>query len=151
MNYDLRLTCSPAIAFLTSRANAIKMLESRIAVIIAYLKSQPASYLRNASLAPSSDKSPDHTILRSISALEAQLRLASPEDLIGIAQESEQSKTDVELISLLSSLTKSVSDVRTLTRRWVTIEPQKRKMQIGNLLGSQLPDTAPEDQPIDLV
>jgi hypothetical protein len=24
-------------------------------------------------------------------------------------------------------------------------------MQIGNLLGSQLPDTAPEDQPIDLV
>ena len=151
MTCVLKLTYSSAIAFLTSRANAIKMLQSRIAVIVAYLKSQPASYLMNASITPSSKESPDHTILRSISALEAQLRLASPADLIGIAQESEQSKTDVELINLLSSLTKSVSDVKTLTRRWTTVEPQKRKMQMGNLLGSQLPDAGPEDQPIELI
>jgi COP9 signalosome complex subunit 6 len=127
------------------------MLQSRIAVIVAYLKSQPASYLTDASLPPSGNKSIDHSILRSISALEAQLRLASPADFVGIAQESDQSKTDVELITLLSNLTKSVGDVKTLKRRWATVEPQKRKMQIGNVLGSQIPDTAAEDPPMDLL
>jgi COP9 signalosome complex subunit 6 len=145
---DTLLTVSSAIVFLTSRANAIKMLQSRIAVITAYLKAQPKSYLTDSTLMPSNGNPLDHSILRSISALEAQLRLASPADVIGISEESEQSKTDVELISLLSALTNTVSDFKSLNKHWSSVEPHRRsKMNVGQFLSSTLPEIQAEDSP----
>jgi hypothetical protein len=109
------------------------MLQSRLAVVTAYLKAQPASYLTDSSLTPSPTNKPDHQILRSLAALETQLRLTSPEDVIGITQENDAAKTDVELISLLTSITQSALDVKTLSKRWQAVEPQKRKGMGGML------------------
>jgi hypothetical protein len=107
------------------------MLHSRIAVIIAYLKAQPATYLTDQKMEPSDSERPDHEILRSIAALEAQLRLTSPADMVGISQESNHSKTDVELISLLSGLTKVVGNAKSLTRKWAQTETARRRNMMG--------------------
>jgi COP9 signalosome complex subunit 6 len=135
-----------AISFLNSRANAIKMLQSRIAVIVAYLKAQPATYLTDPDMNPSDSERPDHEILRSIAALEAQLRLTAPADVAGISQESNQSKTDVELISLLSGLTKVIGNAKSLTRKWTQAETAKRRAMMGGFSNSQMSDMQGVDE-----
>lgn len=122
------------------------MLQSRLAVIIAYLKSQPASYVTDASIAPSSTQSPDYQILRSIAALEAQLHLSSPADVVGMKLELYQSKTDVELVSLLSTLTKTVGDVKTFAKRSAALEPLKRKANIADMLNDPRQIDAANDE-----
>jgi hypothetical protein len=101
------------------------MLKSRLQVIIDYLQSQSPSYLTDASLPVSTDSVPDHKILRSIYALIAQANLAAPSDGSGISKESAQTQTHVELIGLLSSLTRSMADIRTLGSRQHMVENQK--------------------------
>jgi COP9 signalosome complex subunit 6 len=115
------------VASLQTKANAITVLKSRLDLLSSYLKSLPPSYLTDASVSREQTDPPlNHEILRSISALTAQLHILSPADLSGFAKEVKQTKTDVELINLLSTLTRNVSDVKQLGKRWHLIEPRKR-------------------------
>ncbi len=90
------------------------MLKSRLQIIIGYLHSQGPSYLTDASIPVATDNVPDHKILRSIYALAAQVNLTAPSDVSGMPLESARTQTNAELIGLLSSLTRSMADIKTL-------------------------------------
>jgi COP9 signalosome complex subunit 6 len=107
------------------------VLKSRLDLLSSYLKSLPTSYLTDASIPREQANPPlNHEILRSISALSTQLHILSPADLSGFAKEVKETKTDVELIKLLSTLTRNVSDVKQLGKRWHLIEPRKRSAYV---------------------
>ncbi|PNS17424.1 26S proteasome regulatory subunit rpn-8 [Sphaceloma murrayae] len=121
------------IASLTSKANAIKMLHSRINLLKSYLQSLPPSYLTDNSIPPSSDNQIPHTILRQISALLSRLPLLAPPTITQLSQAegstlqsdtaphqpaaSNTEASDVALTTLLSSLTKTIADTRELTQK----------------------------------
>ena len=132
---------------LSAKANAIKMLQSRLNLLTAYLQSLPSSYLSDASipLNPEQASSLHQPTLRSISALLARLPLLTPPDTTSFTRESEQTASDVELISLLSSLTRTVQDVKELGKKWGLTEPRKGGRGHGGPLGQGMGDMMDED------
>jgi COP9 signalosome complex subunit 6 len=104
------------------------MLQSRLKLLTAYLQSLPPSYLSDPTIAldPETSGPLNQPILRSISALLARLPLLTPPDTASFTRESEQTASDVELISLLSSLTRTVQDAKELGKKWNMAEPRKR-------------------------
>jgi len=112
------------ITSLTAKANAIKMLHQRIALLHTYLSSLPPTYLSDASLpVMASGPSPlNHQILRSASALLARLPLLIPADTPAFERESLEEKSDVELISLLSQITSSTQAAKELGRKHAVVE-----------------------------
>ena len=117
------------IASLTGKTNAIKMLRSRVDLITSYLQSLEPSYLTDASLPLFADTSPplNHPLLRNISSLLSRLPLlappsaaempattsaAEPATTSSFAQGSAHATSDVHLVALLSSLTRTVAEAR---------------------------------------
>jgi COP9 signalosome complex subunit 6 len=126
------------IASLTAKANAVKMLHARLDIIAAYLKNLPPSYISNAtpSNAESSivDYTPvNHSILRSIEALLSRLSLLIPADAVAFEQEMLSEKNDVDLVSLLSVVTKSIKDIRDTGRKYSLIETGKHAKAKGDI------------------
>jgi COP9 signalosome complex subunit 6 len=103
------------------------MLQLRLNLLSTYLTSLPPSYLTDASIpVDPTSTTLNQPILRSISALLARLPLLTPPDSASFLQETQQSKSDVELITLLSALTRGVQDAKELGRKWQMAEPRKR-------------------------
>ncbi|KAF2674272.1 hypothetical protein BT63DRAFT_435411 [Microthyrium microscopicum] len=120
------------LSSIKTKYNAVKMLQSRLDLITAYLKAQPASYLTDASLSPADSTSPiDHEVIRSIAALAAELQLTSPAKLVELTKETQQAKTDGKVLQLLAQLTEHASDVKMLGRRVHVAEPRRRKEAAG--------------------
>jgi COP9 signalosome complex subunit 6 len=118
------------IASLTAKANAIKMLHARITLIAVYLQNLPPSYISNAvpeGVEPNDKKyTPvNHSILRSIQALLTRLSLLIPADAVGFEHELMSEQNDVNLVSLLSTLTQSIKDVRETGRKFAIVDTQK--------------------------
>lgn len=118
------------IASLTAKANAIKMLHSRINLIAVYLQNLPPSYISNTDTAAteSSDKQytpVSHSILRSIQALLGRLSLLIPADSAAFEHELMSEQNDVNLVSLLSTITGSIKEVREAGRKFHIIDNQK--------------------------
>ena len=104
------------------------MLQSRLDLMTAYLKSQPTSYLTDASISPSETAGQlDHEVLRSISALAAELKLTSPTELFDLSIETEQARTDGKILELLASMTQHAGDLKVLGRRVQAAEPRRRR------------------------
>ncbi|KAF2219047.1 hypothetical protein BDZ85DRAFT_322651 [Elsinoe ampelina] len=101
------------ISSLTSKANAIKMLHTRINLIKTYLSTLPPSYLTNASFHPTPDAPLPHVLLRQISSLLSRLPLLAPPT----AGAADPETTDVGLTTLLAALTQTVADTRELTQK----------------------------------
>ena len=104
------------LASLTAKANAIKMLQSRINLIAAYLQKLPPSYVADGVVSEADVESKNyasinHSILRSIQALLGRLSVLIPADSQGFEHELISEQNDVSLISLLSELTKSAHDI----------------------------------------
>lgn len=129
------------IASLTARANAVKMLHTRIQLLKAYLTSLGPSYLTTTtSTPPSSDPTqpspsptpaltsePNHPLLRSILALLLRLPLLlPPEHHSTFLQETQAEKSDVELVVLLGTLGKSVKEAREMGRKFGVVEGGSR-------------------------
>jgi len=124
---------------LTAKSNAIKMLQSRLSLISSYLQSLPPSYLTDKSISlDPSNKALNQPILRSISALLARLPLLTPPDKNTFDRESLQTKSDVELITLLSSLTRTVNDAKELGRKLNVVENGKMASRRGGLRTGEL-------------
>ncbi|KAH7317750.1 hypothetical protein BKA65DRAFT_529633 [Rhexocercosporidium sp. MPI-PUGE-AT-0058] len=118
------------IASLTAKANAIKMLHSRINLIAIYLQNLPPSYISSTvpEGAESSDKQytpVSHSILRSIQALLGRLSLLIPADSAAFEHELMSEQNDVNLVSLLSTITGSIKDVREAGRKFAIVDNQK--------------------------
>jgi COP9 signalosome complex subunit 6 len=125
---------------LTAKSNAIKMLQSRINLLTAYLQALPPSYLSDASLQlnPELASTLNQPALRSTSALLARLPLLTPPDTASFTRESEQTASDVELISLLSTLTRTVQDAKELGKKWQLSEPRKGRGGASGIGGGPL-------------
>ncbi|PQE22916.1 signalosome subunit protein [Rutstroemia sp. NJR-2017a BBW] len=118
------------LASLTAKANAIKMLHSRINLITVYLQNLPPSYISDGVTSPADAESKKYTpvnqsILRSIQALLSRLSVLIPADSIGFEHELMSEKNDVTLISLLGELTKSVQEVRETGKKFSIVESGK--------------------------
>lgn len=110
------------------------MLHARINLIKSYLRSLPQTQLTDATLSNSqtntSTQAPNHVLLRSISALLSRLPLLAPPsstssqstnttttsgatiDPLALTSASAAETSDVHLITLLSSLTKTIGEAR---------------------------------------
>jgi COP9 signalosome complex subunit 6 len=118
------------IASLTAKANAIKMLHARINLIAIYLQNLPPSYISNVlpeDVEPTKKKyTPvNHSVLRSIQALLTRLSLLVPADVVAFERELMSEQNDVNLVSLLSTLTQSIKDVRETGRKFAIVDTQK--------------------------
>ncbi|MCJ1286126.1 hypothetical protein MMC26_005469 [Xylographa opegraphella] len=124
------------IASLTTRANATRMLQSRICLLKSYLERLPPSYLTTPTTSPPPSEpipetsSEDHTeishpILRSILALTTRLPLLTPADHASFVQESLAEKSDVSLVALLGSLGRSIQDAKALGSKFSVVEGAK--------------------------
>ncbi|MCJ1437005.1 hypothetical protein MMC27_006388 [Xylographa pallens] len=134
------------IASLTTRANATRMLQSRISLLKSYLERLPPSYLTTASpqppdpttqTTPSEDQTEiSHPILRSLLALTARLPLLTPADHASFVKESQAEKSDVSLVALLGSLGRSIQDAKGLGTKFSVVEGAKlggRKGVFGSM------------------
>jgi COP9 signalosome complex subunit 6 len=126
------------VSSLTAKANAIKMLHARINLITAYLEKLPPSYIASGGV-DSTEASKDYTtinhpILRSIQALLNRLALLIPSDNAAFSQELLAEQNDVNLISLLNTITDSVKVARDVGRKFAIVEQERndRKGKQGN-------------------
>jgi COP9 signalosome complex subunit 6 len=129
------------IASLTAKANAIKMLHARINLIAVYLQNLPPSYISDAvpEGVESSEKQHtpvNHAILRSIQALLSRLSLLIPADAAAFEHELMSEQNDVNLVSLLSTITQSIKEVRETGRKFAVVDLAKASKSKGNGAGS---------------
>ncbi|KAH8719273.1 hypothetical protein GQ44DRAFT_623626 [Phaeosphaeriaceae sp. PMI808] len=133
------------LSSLTTKINAIRMLNRRITLLRTYLDTLPPSYLSDPSLPINS--TPDaqyplplnHSILRSTSATLARINILAPPDSEAFTLESQQEASDVQLVNLLSSITNSVSAAKELGRKSYIVEhgksQGKNRMAMGIMGG----------------
>ena len=129
------------VSSLTAKANAIKMLQSRIQLIHAYLDQLPASYKAgdynpspaaesmtdaSPSLAP-----PSTTILRQIQALVSRLELVVPSDEKAFHEELLREKNDVRLVELLNSVLQGSLVAEEINRKARIIEGAKSRSRVS--------------------
>ncbi|KAH8900057.1 hypothetical protein GQ53DRAFT_676257 [Thozetella sp. PMI_491] len=120
------------VSALQTRANAIKMMKSRIAIIIAYLQKLPPEFadgkLSSAEVAEAAAASggqylrPSNNILRQIQALVTNIELATPTQSKALKTEILQETNDVELLSMISALVSSVEEVREAGKKFAVVE-----------------------------
>ncbi|KAL2754385.1 hypothetical protein ACRALDRAFT_1076121 [Sodiomyces alcalophilus JCM 7366] len=118
---------------LTAKANATKMLHSRIQLLIHYLERLPPAFVSGedptATAASPDQTTPSHTILRQIQALVGRLDLIEPSDVDAFRKEMLQEQNDVHLVSLLNDVVQSVHQVRDLGRKFEIVEGARSREQ----------------------
>ncbi|KAI5272822.1 hypothetical protein E4T47_03971 [Aureobasidium subglaciale] len=137
---------------LTAKYNAIKMLHQRINLIKAYLAELPPSYLTDASLpAGSTNPTVNHQLLREISSMLSRLPLLAPPTsnsstvlpVPGLPQSSlataaSQEQSDVHMVSLLASLTRTVAQAKDMGSKYSIVQKAKLdKNHTGGMMGSR--------------
>lgn len=122
------------VATLTTKANAIKMLQSRIDLITKYLESLPQAFING-------EKPEDETmdgdgtrpalpVLRQIQALISRLDIIIPSDKAAFEKEILQEANDVHLVELLNSLVQSADQAREVGRKFALVEHAKTQKRI---------------------
>ncbi len=135
---------SEFVSALRAKANAAKMMKSRIEIIIAYLQRLPPDFragkLTSADAAAAAEASggqyirPSNNILRQIQALVANIELSTPSKSQALKREIMQETNDVELLSMISALVSSVEDVREAGKKFAVVETVRtsRSRQAGD-------------------
>lgn len=124
---------STVIAALMARANAIKMLHTRIQLLKSYLTNLPPCYLNTPLSLEESPSSPsinhteiNHPILRSIQALISRLPLLLPADQAAFEQERLAERSDVSLVDLLGNISRSVKEMRETGRKFGIVDQTRQ-------------------------
>ncbi|KAJ4270422.1 hypothetical protein NW762_002103 [Fusarium torreyae] len=123
------------IAALTAKANAIKMLQSRIHLLTTYLERLPPSYV-NGDSADSGSMDADYTtpsptVLRQIQALVGRLDLVIPSDKASFDREMLHEANDVNLVRLLNGIVQSVNQARDVGKKFHVVESAKASNRRG--------------------
>lgn len=146
-NKDANLTKSEAeyMSALQAKYNAIKMMKSRLDLVVAYLQNLPPDFIAGAQtsaqaakVAESSNEKytvPSNNILRQIQALVTNIELATPAQQATLEREILQETNDVNLISLIANLVTSVSDVREVGKKFSVVESAKSQKNRNNTQG----------------
>lgn len=125
------------LAALTAKANAIKMLQSRITLLSTYLESLPESHTREGAIdsedmdTDGSEATPSLTVLREIKALTGRLGLVIPSDEESFNKEMASEKNDVKTINLLSTLMESIGQAREVGKKFHIVDWQKNQARRG--------------------
>lgn len=125
------------IAALNAKANAIKMLQSRINLLTAYLERLPPSYHAGNDIDTQQHNNgehttPSYTILRSIQALANRLSLLVPTGpAAAFEQEMISEANDVHLMELLNDVMQSVTEARGIGKKHGVVESAKARK--GNM------------------
>jgi len=128
------------VSSLTAKANAIKMLHARINLITTYLEKLPPSYITSNGVDISAETGEEYTtvnhpILRSIQALLNRLAILIPSDNVAFSQELLAEQNDVNLISLLNTITDSIKIARDAGRKFAIVDQarnDKKSKQANN-------------------
>jgi COP9 signalosome complex subunit 6 len=125
------------IAALTAKANAIKMLHSRIQLLITYLKGLPPGF--DGTSVKSEDENmnadattPSHTVLRQIQALVSRMDLVIPSNEQGFNSELLHESNDVHLIGLLNNLMQSVGEAKKVGKKFDVVEKGRNSRSRGD-------------------
>ena len=118
-----------------AKYNAIKMMKSRVDLIVAYLQKLPPDFVSGklttpeaadvARASPGLYAVPSDRILRQIQALVTNIELASPANQATLEREIVQETNDVNLVSLIADLVTSISDVREAGKKFAVVEGSK--------------------------
>ncbi|KAL6697964.1 hypothetical protein J3F84DRAFT_366132 [Trichoderma pleuroticola] len=124
------------IASLTAKANAIKMLHSRIQLITTYLERLPPSYINGDDQGENMDTDTNNTtpslnILRQIQALVSRLDLVIPSDREAFEKEVQSESNNVHLLGLLNSIMQGVNQAKDVGRKFHAIESSKSAARRG--------------------
>ncbi|KAG9675977.1 COP9 signalosome-like protein subunit 6, partial [Aureobasidium melanogenum] len=148
---DLQLSSADeeVISSLTAKYNAIKMLHQRINLIKAYLAELPQSYLTDSSIsATTSDPPLNHQLLREISSMLSRLPLLAPPVFqpsttlpipgmpqSSLATASSQEQSDVHMVSLLASLTRTVAQAKDMGSKYSIVQKAKTDRNNVGMMG----------------
>ncbi|UKZ47074.1 hypothetical protein TrVGV298_001288 [Trichoderma virens] len=127
------------LAALTAKANAIKMLHSRIQLIITYLERLPSSYINGGDQdgesmdTDTTNTTPSLNILRQIQALVSRLDLVIPSDREAFEKEVQSESNNVNLLGLLNSIMQGVNQAKDVGRKFHAIESSKGAARRGTL------------------
>lgn len=115
------------ISALTTKANAIKMLQARIDLIIKYLQKLPPPYMDevNTEVAAGDHTEPSQTLLRLVQALVHRLNIVEPSDAKAFQEELLSEENDVSTIQLLTELMNRAGDTRDIGKKFHAIETEK--------------------------
>lgn len=115
------------ISALTTKANAIKMLQARIDLIVKYLQKLPPPYMDEVSseAAAGDQTEPSQTLLRLVQALVHRLSIVEPSDADAFQEELLSEKNDVSTIELLTELMNRAGDTRDIGKKFHAIETEK--------------------------
>ncbi|KAM0416278.1 hypothetical protein ACHAPD_005197 [Fusarium lateritium] len=123
------------IAALTAKANAIKMLQSRIRLLTTYLERLPPSYVNGDTTDPSSMETdyttPSSTVLRQIQALVSRLDLVIPSDKASFEREMLHEANDVNLVRLLNGIVQNLGQARDVGKKFHVVETAKASHRRG--------------------
>ncbi|RYP71813.1 hypothetical protein DL769_004619 [Monosporascus sp. CRB-8-3] len=120
------------IAALSTKLNAVKLLQSRIDLLTTYLERLPPSDITTSSPPRAEGAESDasgsprtirvHTILRSILALVNRLSLVLPSNTEAFEQEMLSEANDVRLTGLLNDVMQSITEVRGVGKKFEVVD-----------------------------
>lgn len=128
---DLTREEDAMIAALTAKANAIKMLHSRIRLITTYLECLPPSYTNGDEKSSVTGRmdldhtSPSLPILRQIRALINRLGLVVPFNVDDFQEEMTREANNANLTNLLNSVMQSINVAREVGKKFAIVEATK--------------------------
>lgn len=132
------------VAALQTKANAIRMLKSRIDLIIKYLQRLPPPYMADAeaeaSVGQDGRTEPSQTLLRIVQALVHRLSLVEPADAEEFKKELLREENDVQTINLLNELMGRVTATRDVGKKFAAVEAGKaaQKQHVAGIVNSQM-------------
>ncbi|OTA03190.1 hypothetical protein A9Z42_0036250 [Trichoderma parareesei] len=128
------------LASLTAKANAIKMLHSRIQLITTYLQRLPPLFVNGDAQdggesmdTDSNNTVPSLNILRQIQALVSRLDLVIPSDREAFEREVQSETNNVHLLGLLNSIMQGVVQAKDVGRKFHAIEASKTAARRGTM------------------
>ena len=121
-----------AVAALTGKMNATKMMKSRVDLAASYLEQLPPSVLRGEGVATAGEASgqhttPSHTILRQVQSMTDRLKLLEPSDLEQFNREMMSEANDVRSIAMLDEMATAISDMRDVGKKHHIVESAKNQ------------------------
>lgn len=140
---DANLTKSEAeyMSALQAKYNAIKMMKTRVDLVVAYLEKLPPDFVAGNQTSEQAAQTaangqyttPSNNILRQIQALVTNIELATPLQKNTLAKEILQETNDVNLIALISDLVSSVAEVREIGKKFSVVESARNHKARSNL------------------
>ncbi|KAF3912991.1 hypothetical protein ABW21_db0206761 [Orbilia brochopaga] len=140
------------LSTLTAKANAVRMLHSRLTLLLAYLRSIESSATSTSTAAASESQGQDqpklnHSVLRSLLSLTNRLPLVAPPATAtsSLSSESLAELSDVHLVALLGAITSSIEASKEVGRKYSALEALRggRERQQGGGSASGPPGGPP--------